>query len=344
MGEHGKELVVQGQAAVSVDDASLLNEAGSQIEGKKEKKVIRVAGARMVHEGDGLFVPSHSLRDILSTGGTIVPTSGVTLKVDGQPRVGPEVASVPGRMSEKEYKGRRAKADGSRPMSSAVPEGDPSLLLGAQAFGGDSVDQPPLNPDLTQQTQMRQELQYKIPDVDPLEGGRMRGILEKSSVEPGAVDPSSVDDGTYEEAIDTSEGKGFAGFPWQEPASATVFSRHYTYGYTQGQGPAPQPEEAIPAHEAACPASWPSVFFSQGAERDAKPNRYAYWRWCTIPTRQCQLRITQPSYGCRLSGLTKWQGGSDAHQGQDQEREASHRQADLLEEAMLSSPCLPCVA
>tara|TARA_A100001035_G_scaffold257421_1_gene233433 strand:- start:93 stop:797 length:705 start_codon:yes stop_codon:yes gene_type:complete len=133
-------------------------------------------------------------------------------------------------MSEKEYKGRRAKADGSRPMSSAVPEGDPSLLLGAQAFGGDSVDQPPLNPDLTQQTQMRQEAQYKIPDVDPLEGGRMRGsILEKSSVEPGAVDPSSVDDGTYEEAIDTSRGKGFAQLPDGKNPQVRLYSHDTTH-------------------------------------------------------------------------------------------------------------------
>ncbi len=213
----------------ALDGDSLMNEVGSEAEGKREKKVIRVAGARMMHEGDGLFKPSHSLRDILSTGGSIVPTSGVTLKVDGQPRIGPEVPSVPGRMSEKEYKGRRAKADGSRPMSSAVPEGDPSLLLGAQAFGGDSVDQPPLNPDMTQQTQMRQELQYKIPDIDPLEGGRMRGSsLEKSSVEAGTIDPS-VDDGTYQEVIDTSRGKGFAQLPEGKNPNTRLFSHDTTH-------------------------------------------------------------------------------------------------------------------
>jgi hypothetical protein len=205
-----------------MDGTSLLNEAGSTAgEGKRAKKQIKVAGARMVAEDDGLFKPSHSLRDILSTGNSIVPTSGVTLVVDGQGRAGPEVASVPGRMSEKEYRARLDKGDVSRPMTSTQQlEVDPSLLLGAQAFGRDSVDQPPLNPDAT--TQMRQELQYKVPDIDPLEGGKRRGItLEHSSVEMGATD--SYDE-PPQEAIDTSRGKGIAQLPQPKQTGVRLYS------------------------------------------------------------------------------------------------------------------------
>lgn len=214
----------------AMEGASMMNEVGSEVEGKRAKKQIRVAGARMVEEDDGLFKPSHSLRDILSTGNTIVPTSGVTLKVDGQPRAGPEVPSVPGRMSEKEYKARLDKGDVSRPMSSTaqVLEGDPSLLLGAQAFGGDSIDGAPLNPDLTASVQMRQELQYKVPDIDPLEGGKRRGItLEHSSVETGAVD--YADEGEEEQMVDTSRGKGIAMLPSPKNTGLKLYTHDTTY-------------------------------------------------------------------------------------------------------------------
>lgn len=213
----------------AMEGASMMNEAGTEVEGRRAKKQIRVAGARIVEEDDGLFKPSHSLRDILSTGNSIVPTSGVTLKVDGQPRTGPEVPSVPGRMSEKEYKARLDKGDVSRPMSSSaqVLEGDPSLLLGAQAFGGDSIDAGPLNPDLNASVQMRQELQYKVPDVDPLEGGKRRGItLEQSSVEAGAMDYEEAEE---EQMIDTSRGKGIAMLPSPKNPNLKLYAHDTTY-------------------------------------------------------------------------------------------------------------------
>lgn len=214
----------------AMEGASMMNEAGTEVEGKRAKKQIRVAGARMVEDEDGLFKPSHSLRDILSTGNTIVPTSGVTLKVDGQPRAGPEVPSVPGRMSEKEYKARLDKGDVSRPMSSTaqVLEGDPSLLLGAQAFGGDSIDGAPLNPDLTASVPMRQDLQYKVPDIDPLEGGKRRGVtLEQSSVEAGAVD--YADEGEEEQMVDTSRGKGIAMLPSPKNPNLKLYTHDTTH-------------------------------------------------------------------------------------------------------------------
>ena len=99
--------------------------------------------------------------------------------------------------------------------------------MGAQAFGGDSVDAAPLNPDLSASVQMRQELQYKVPDIDPFEGGKRRGVtLEQSSVEAGAMDDL---DEAEEQIIDTSRGKGFAALPSPKNPNLRLYSHDTTH-------------------------------------------------------------------------------------------------------------------
>ena len=167
-----------------------------------KKRVIRVAGSRQVDEN--LFMPSHTLADTLSTGDGLMPTAGVVVKVNEQVRNGSIVPSIPGKMSRKEYFSRNNK----EPIGIVDDDGE-----GGDGFGQGSMDNlragegafDGLPVSMGGAPQMRSDIQYKIPDVDPLEGGRsMKSQLGLDSIESSAIFggrngiENSLAQGTYE--------------------------------------------------------------------------------------------------------------------------------------------------
>ena len=146
---------------------------------EKGKRLVRVAGSRTVDEYT--FLPSYTLSDTLSAGEGLMPTSGVVISVNDQKRQGPAIPTIPGKMSRKEYAARNTVGGAALDASSleeGIDAGSSLLQPGELAFNDSQL---PLSMQGGAPT-MRSELQYKIPDIDTMAGGR-RKVL------PG--DPSS---------------------------------------------------------------------------------------------------------------------------------------------------------
>jgi len=200
---NGRSATAQGQAQTA--DSLQAETPGSLAEAKekaekggdgKGKRKIRVAGSRAVDEYT--FLPSYTLADTLSmTAEQVVPTNGVSVQINDATRYGPGVPSIPGKMSRKEYAARNT--DGGETMVGGLNEGDEtfnggsSLLQGEDGFDDSQV---PLSMQGGTGTSsgappMRQELQYKIPDIDVLQGGRPKFVPQLSS--PTAKDADAED-------------------------------------------------------------------------------------------------------------------------------------------------------
>ncbi len=180
-----------GTAASNAD--SMQGETGTAAESKKGKRKIRVAGSRAVDEYT--FLPSYTLADTLSsTAEQVVPTAGVSVQINDSTRTGPSVPSIPGKMSRKEYAARNVSQTGGEDLGGSMDEGTfdggSSLLqTGEQAFNDSQV---PLS--MQGGSNMRQELQYKLPDVDAMAGGRR--IVQPDHVEsPTAGRDADIEDG-----------------------------------------------------------------------------------------------------------------------------------------------------
>lgn len=203
--------------------------------GKRDKRQVRVAGSRTVDSE--MFVPSHALKDVLATGNQIAPGAGVALRIDDQRKGGPEVPSIPGRMSKKEYRARLAK--GTADEVATRPGTGADVVL--DAFGMESsMEYPALQPDSGGDTQpMRSELQYKIPDVDPLAGGRVKkriplvegGALEGSQYmeESDVLAADSQDAYDSTEEINTSLGLGVARLPEPKDPNVELYGHDTTF-------------------------------------------------------------------------------------------------------------------
>jgi len=149
----------KGKGAVAGDD------------GKRKKKIIRVAGSRTI-EDDAHFKPSNTLATVLSSGESIAPQAGVSLKAGNNFREGPTLPEDPNKISRKNYMSRSLLADSqSRAQTGA---GSPTALdlegsMGTLGVGfGESFASP--TPGGLPQSMASHTVRF--PDVDPLEGGR----------------------------------------------------------------------------------------------------------------------------------------------------------------------------
>ena len=178
-----------GTAADSVQTEAASTAADDK--GKKGgKRQVRVAGSRVVDAYT--FLPSYTLSDTLSTGEGLQPTSGVTINVNEQTRTGPLLSSVPGKMSRKEYAARNTTTTGAN-LEASLDDGTfdagSSLLQAGELAFNDSLL--PLSMQSGAAPAMRQELQYKIPDIDVLVGSRKKLFVG----EPASPTQREVDEG-----------------------------------------------------------------------------------------------------------------------------------------------------
>lgn len=180
-GDKGRSRKGTGNASAAPPTASsVAGEPGTAAEGKKGKRTVRVAGSRAVDEYT--FLPSFTLSDTLSTGDGLMPTSGVTINVNDQKRQGPSVPTIPGKMSRKEYAARSAVGgaalETSLELDDTFDAGSSLLQAGELAFNDSQV---PLSMSGAGATQMRSEVQYKIPDIDVMAGSRRKIVVEPTS-------------------------------------------------------------------------------------------------------------------------------------------------------------------
>ena len=186
-----------GGATTAASNAESTQGADGTAADGKGKRKIRVAGSRVVDAYT--FLPSYTLADTLSsTAEQVVPTSGVSVQINDAKRNGPNVPSIPGKMSRKEYAtrnigGGNAEQDIGTGLDESTFDAGSSLLQpGEQAFNDSQV---PASMGGAGGSNMRQELQYKMPDVDAFTGGRRVHKLEPSVESPTAGRDADAEEG-----------------------------------------------------------------------------------------------------------------------------------------------------
>jgi hypothetical protein len=218
-----------GQAPGTGVDSVLVEASSSAADPKKkkEKRQVRVAGSRVVDEYT--FLPSYTLADTLSTGEGLMPTSGVTINVNDQTRTGPVVPSIPGKMSRKEYASRNTTKSGVA-LESSLDDGtydaggsSQVLQAGELAFNDSML---PLSMQSGAPPAMRQELQYKIPDIDTFAGSRKKPFPEQ----PLSPSQREVDEGAGLGPVSNSLGgePSIASRPGPKDPSIRLFTHDTT--------------------------------------------------------------------------------------------------------------------
>lgn len=140
-------------------------------DGKRKKKIIRVAGSRTI-EDDAHFKPSNTLATVLSSGESIAPQAGVSLKAGNNFREGPTLPEEPNKISRKNYMSRSLQAESQSRAQTGT--GSPTALdlegsMGTLGIGfGESFASP--TPGGLPQSMVSHAVRF--PDIDPLEGGR----------------------------------------------------------------------------------------------------------------------------------------------------------------------------